>query len=152
MQNTVFRSLVNGVYIVTVNQNGLINGMTTPWVTQLSYEPPLVMVAISPLRKCHEMIINSGQFAVNVLGTNQVEIASRFGFSTGREIDKFDGISTEQTSAANPLLPEAFAYIDCELAETLSAGDHSLFIAQVVGAELLDPSGSPLIFNPDDYF
>jgi flavin reductase (DIM6/NTAB) family NADH-FMN oxidoreductase RutF len=152
MQNIVLNSLVNGVYIVTVQDNGQLNGMTTPWVTQLSYEPPLVMVAISPLRKCHEMITNSGRFAVNVLGTGQVEIASRFGFTTGREVDKFEGISTQQTSAANPLLPDAFAYIDCELVETLSAGDHSLFIGQVVGAELLDPTGSPLIFKPDDYF
>ena len=152
MQDIVFKSLVNGVYVVTVNDNGQVNGMTTPWVTQLSYEPPLVMVAISPLRKCHEMITNSGQFAVNVLGTDQAELAARFGFTTGREVDKFEGISTQQTSAANPLLPDAFAYIDCELVETLAVGDHSLFIGQVVGAELLDPAGSPLVFNPDDYF
>jgi flavin reductase (DIM6/NTAB) family NADH-FMN oxidoreductase RutF len=46
MQDIVFKSLVNGVYVVTVNDNGQVNGMTTPWVTQLSYEPPLVMVAI----------------------------------------------------------------------------------------------------------
>ena len=152
MQDIVFKSLVNGVYVVTVNDNGQVNGMTTPWVSQLSYEPPLVMVAVSPLRKCHEMIANSGQFAVNVLGADQAELAARFGFTTGHEIDKFEGISTQQTSAANPLLPDAFAYVDCELVETLAAGDHSLFIGQVVGAELLDPAGSPLIFNPDDYF
>ena len=152
MQEAVFKSLTNGVYVVTVTANGESNGVTTPWVTQLSYEPPLVMVAISPVRKCHEMITSSGQFAVNVLGANQVELASRFGFTTGREVDKFEGISTQQTVATNPLLADAFAYIDCELIETLSAGDHSLFIGQVVGAELLDPAGSPLVFNPDDYF
>jgi flavin reductase (DIM6/NTAB) family NADH-FMN oxidoreductase RutF len=152
MQEAVFKSLTNGVYVVTVNANGESNGVTTPWVTQLSYEPPLVMVAISPVRKCHEMITNSGQFAVNVLGANQVELASRFGFTTGREVDKFEGISTQQTPATNPLLADAFAYIDCELVETLSVGDHSLFVGQVVGAELLDPAGAPLVFNPDDYF
>jgi flavin reductase (DIM6/NTAB) family NADH-FMN oxidoreductase RutF len=152
MQNTVSKSLTNGVYVVTVNYNGQVNGMTTPWVTQLSYDPLLVMVAISPLRKCHEMITNSGKFSVNVLGTDQVELASRFGFTTGHEVDKFEDISTQQTAAANPLLPEAFAYVDCELVETLSAGDHSLFIGQVVAAELLDPAGSPLVFSPEDYF
>jgi flavin reductase (DIM6/NTAB) family NADH-FMN oxidoreductase RutF len=98
------------------------------------------------------MITNSGQFAVNVLGTDQAELAARFGFTTGREVDKFEGISTQQTSAANPLLPDAFAYVDCALVETLAIGDHSLFIGQVVAAELLDPAGAPLIFNPDDYF
>ena len=81
MQDTVFKSLTNGVYIVTVNYNGQVNGMTTPWVTQLSYDPLLVMVAISPLRKCHEMITHGGKFSVNVLGTDQAELASRFGFT-----------------------------------------------------------------------
>ena len=98
------------------------------------------------------MITNSGQFAVNVLGRNQVELASKFGFTTGRELNKFEGIAAQQTPAANPLLLDTFAYIDCELVETLTVGDHSLFIGKVVGAELLDPGGSPLIFNPDDYF
>ena len=152
MQEAVFKSLTNGVYVVTVNANGESNGVTTPWVTQLSYEPPLVMVAISPVRKCQEMITNSGQFAVNVLGANQVELASRFGFTTGRAVDKFEGISTQPTPATTPLRADAFAYIDCDLVETLSVGDHSLFIGQVVGAELLDPAGAPLVFNPDDYF
>jgi len=152
MQNAVYKSLTNGVYVVTVNHNGEINGVTTPWVTQLSYEPQLVVVAIAPIRKCHEMITSSGRFSINVLARNQVELASRFGFTTGREVNKFQGIGAQQTPAANPLLPEAFAYIDCELVETISTGDHSLLIGKVVGAEVLDPGGSPLIFNPDDYF
>ena len=152
MQEVVFKSLTNGVYVVTVNANGESNGVTTPWVTQLSYDPQLLMVAISPVRKCHEMITTSGQFAVNVLASNQVELAAKFGFTTGREVNKFEGVATQQTPAANPLLPEALAYIDCELVETLAAGDHSLFIGKVVGAELLDPAGSPLVFDPEDYF
>jgi flavin reductase (DIM6/NTAB) family NADH-FMN oxidoreductase RutF len=152
MQDTVFKCLTNGVYIVTVAHNGQINGMTTPWVTQVSYEPLLVMVAVSPLRKCHEMITSSGKFAVNVLGTDQTELASRFGLTTGHEVNKFETTLVQQTAAANPLLPDACAYIDCELVETLSGGDHSLFIAQVVGGELMDPSMSLLKFDPEDYF
>jgi flavin reductase (DIM6/NTAB) family NADH-FMN oxidoreductase RutF len=144
--------LTNGVYIVTVVDKDEINGVTTPWVTQVSYAPPLIMAAISPVRKCHEMITHSGQFAVNVLESGQVELATRFGLTTGREMDKFEDIIIQRTLAANPLLPDAFAYFDCELVETVRGGDHSLFIAKVIGAEILDTAGSPLIFNPSDYF
>ena len=91
-QDILFRSISNGVYIVTVEDKGQINGVTTPWVTQLSYNPVMVMVAISPLRKCHEMITNSGQFALNVLASGQVDVASRFALTTGREMDKFEGV------------------------------------------------------------
>ena len=151
-QDILFRSLSNGVYIVTVQEEGQSNGVTTPWVTQLSYDPPMVMVAISPLRKCHEMITNSGQFAVNVLASGQVDVASRFGLTTGREMDKFEGVVPERTPAGNPLLSNVVAYIDCELVKTVAVGDHSLFVGEVIGAEVLDLTLSPLTFEPSDYF
>lgn len=151
-QDILFRSLSNGVYIVTVQEEGQSNGVTTPWVTQLSYDPPMVMVAISPLRKCHEMITNSGQFAVNVLASGQVDVASRFGLTTGREMDKFEGVDPERTPAGNPLLSNVVAYIDCELVKTVAVGDHSLFVGEVIGAEVLDLTLSPLTFEPSDYF
>ncbi len=151
-QDILFRSLTNGVYIVTVEDEGQINGVTTPWVTQLSYDPPMVMVAISPLRKCHEMITNSGQFAVNVLASDQIDFASRFGLTTGREMDKFEGVLPDRTPAGNPLLSNVVAYIDCELVKTVAVGDHSLFVGEVIGAEVLDLALSPLTFEPSDYF
>ena len=151
-QDILFRSLSNGVYIVTVEDEGQINGVTTPWVTQLSYDPPMVMVAIAPLRKCHDMITNSGQFAVNVLASGQVDVASRFGLTTGREIDKFEGAVPERTPAGNPLLADVVAYIDCELVKTVAVGDHSLLVGEVIGAEVLDQTLSPLTFDPSDYF
>jgi flavin reductase (DIM6/NTAB) family NADH-FMN oxidoreductase RutF len=112
----------------------------------------MVMVAISPLRKCHEMITNSGQFAVNVLASGQVDVASRFGLTTGREMDKFEGVVPERTPAGNPLLSNVVAYIDCELMKTVAVGDHSLFVGEVIGAEVLDLTLSPLTFDPSDYF
>ncbi|MGD8370774.1 MAG: flavin reductase [Syntrophobacterales bacterium] len=151
-QDILFRSLSSGVYIVTVQDEGQINGVTTPWVTQLSYDPPMVMVAISPLRKCHEMITRSGRFAVNVLASGQVDVASRFALTTGREMDKFEGVVPERTPAGNPLLSDVVAYIDCELVKTVAVGDHSLFVGEVIGAEVLDPTVSPLTFDPSDYF
>ncbi|MEJ2234944.1 MAG: flavin reductase [Syntrophobacterales bacterium] len=151
-QDILFGSLRTGVYIVTVQDEGQINGVTTPWVTQLSYDPPMVMVAISPLRKCHEMITNSGQFAVNVLSSGQVDVASRFGLTTGHEMDKFEGVVPARTPAGNPLLSNVVAYIDCELVKTVAVGDHSLFVGEVIGAEVLDLTLSPLTFEPSDYF
>jgi flavin reductase (DIM6/NTAB) family NADH-FMN oxidoreductase RutF/CheY-like chemotaxis protein len=151
-QDILFSSLTTGVYIVTVSDQGQINGVTTPWVTQLSYDPPMVMVAISPLRKCHEMISNSGQFCLNVLASTQIDVASRFGLTTGRQMDKFEGVVPQRTPAGNPLLSGVFAYIDCELLKTVAVGDHSLFVGEVTGAEVIDSSLSPLIFDPSHYF
>ncbi|MBW1981371.1 MAG: flavin reductase [Deltaproteobacteria bacterium] len=152
MRNIVMKCLTNGVYIVTTADNGQINGVTRSWLTQLSYEPTLIGVAIAPLRKCHGMIVRSGQFAVNVLGQDQVDLAARFGFTTGRQVDKFQGIDIEHTAAGLPLLPQALAYIDCNVVETIDIGDHTLFVGQVTEAEILDQEAAPLVFNPADYF
>jgi flavin reductase (DIM6/NTAB) family NADH-FMN oxidoreductase RutF len=151
-QDVLFRSMSNGVYVVTVDDKGQINGVTTPWVTQLSYDPLMVMAAISPMRKCHEMITNSGQFALNILASVQVDVASRFALTTGREIDKFEGVVPQRTAAGNPLLSGVFAYVDCDLVKTVAVGDHSLFVGEVIGAEILDSTLSPLMFDPSDYF
>jgi flavin reductase (DIM6/NTAB) family NADH-FMN oxidoreductase RutF/CheY-like chemotaxis protein len=151
-QDILFSSITNGVYIVTVSDQGQINGVTTPWVSQLSYDPPMVMVAIAPLRKCHEMITNSGQFSLNILASGQVDVAARFALTTGREMDKFEGVVPQRTPAGNPLLSGVFAYIDCELVKTVAVGDHSLFVGEVIGAEVIDSTLSPLIFDPSHYF
>jgi flavin reductase (DIM6/NTAB) family NADH-FMN oxidoreductase RutF/CheY-like chemotaxis protein len=151
-QDILFSSISNGVYIVTVEDQGQINGVTTPWVSQISFDPVMVMVAISPLRKCHEMISNSGRFALNVLASDQVDVASRFALTTGRDMDKFEGVVPQQTPTGSPLLSGIFAYIDCELVNTVAVGDHSLFLGEVIGAEILDSTLSPLIFDPSHYF
>jgi flavin reductase (DIM6/NTAB) family NADH-FMN oxidoreductase RutF/CheY-like chemotaxis protein len=151
-QDILFSSISNGVYIITVEDQGQINGVTTPWVSQISFDPAMVMVAISPLRKCHEMISNSGRFALNVLASNQVDVASRFALTTGRDMDKFEGVVPQKTPAGSPLLSSVFAYIDCELVNTVEVGDHSLFLGEVIGAEVLDSTLSPLIFDPSHYF
>ena len=151
-QDILFGSISNGVYIVTVEDQGQINGVTTPWVSQISFDPARVMVAISPLRRCHEMISNSGRFALNVLASNQVDVASRFALTTGRDMDKFEGVAPQRTPAGSPLLSGVFAYIDCELVDTVAVGDHSLFLGEVIGAEVLDSTLSPLIFDPSHYF
>jgi flavin reductase (DIM6/NTAB) family NADH-FMN oxidoreductase RutF len=152
MQEVAFTALVHGVYVVTTRVGEKINGMTAAWVSQVSLNPLMVMVSIAPPRYTHTLIQESGIFAINVLARDQVELAKRFGYKSGRKIDKFAGLNTLTAGSGAPVLPQAYAYFDLKLVHTFPAGDHTLFVGQVVEAKILNPESSPLIFKKTDYF
>ena len=152
MQAEVFTALVQGVYVVTTCLGEQVNGMTAAWVSQVSLNPLLVMVSIAPARYSHSLIIKSGIFAINVLTTDQAELAKRFGFKSGRKIDKFAGLDYLTAATGAPILAQAYAYLDLKLVHTSAAGDHTLFVGEVLEAKILHPQSHPLVFNKNDFF
>jgi flavin reductase (DIM6/NTAB) family NADH-FMN oxidoreductase RutF len=152
MQEVAFKTLVNGVYVVTTRLGDKVNGMTAAWVSQVSLNPLLVMVSIAPPRYSHTLIKESGIFAINGLSREQVDLAKRFGYKSGRKIDKFAGLDYLTASSGAPILPQAYAFLDLKLVDTFTAGDHSLFVGEVLEAKLLHPQSQPLIFKKSDFF
>jgi flavin reductase (DIM6/NTAB) family NADH-FMN oxidoreductase RutF len=152
MQEAAFAALVHGVYVVTTRVGDKINGMTAAWVSQVSLKPLLVMVSIAPPRYTHTLIKESGVFAINVLASDQVELAKRFGYKSGRKVDKCAGLDWLTAASGVPVLPQAHAYLDLKLVHTYAAGDHTLFVGEVMEAKILHPDSRPLIFKKSDFF
>jgi len=152
MEEVVFSSLVQGVYVVTTRLQEKINGMTAAWVSQVSFKPLLVMVSIAPPRYSHSLIKESGIFAVNVLTSAQADLGKRFGFKSGRKVDKFSGLEYLTAVTGAPILPQVYAYLDLKLVDTFPAGDHDLFVGEVVDAQILHPEAQPLIFKKSEFF
>lgn len=152
MQEVAFNALVHGVYVVTTRLEDVVNGMTASWVAQVSLKPLLLMVSIAPARYSHRLIQESGVFAVNVLANTQVELGKRFGYKSGRQVDKFAGLEWTAAATGAPILPQAYAYLDLKLRDTFSAGDHTLFVGEVVAARILHPEAQPLVFKKSDFF
>ncbi len=152
MQEVAFASLVHGVYVITTRSGEIINGMTASWVSQVSLKPLMVMVSIAPVRYTHDLIKASGSFAVNVLTSAQVELAKRFGFKSGRQVDKFAGLEWTAAVTGAPILPQAYGYLDLNLVNAFPAGDHTLFVGQVAAAKILNPQAQPLVFKKSDFF
>ncbi len=152
MQKIVTKAISNGVYIITVRTKERVNGMTAAWVSQVSMNPLLLMVSIAPARFTHDLIKESGYFAINVLDEDTQNYGAVFGFRSGRKTDKFQSISYFDAPGGSPVLDDALAYFECKVADILHAGDHSLFIGEVAAAKLLKEDKEPLIFHWDDYF
>ena len=152
MQDVAFAALVHGVYVVTTRVQDKINGMTASWVSQVSFNPLLVMVSIAPPRYSHDLIKESGIFAVNVLTPEQVDLGKRFGYKSGRKMDKFAGLDYLTGATGAPILPQAYGYLECKLVHTFTAGDHTLFVGEVVAAKILNPQAAPLVLKKSDFF
>ncbi len=152
MQDMVARAITHGVYIVTARTKERMNGMTAAWVSQVSMNPVMLMVSIAPARYTYGLIRESGHFAINVLREGQEGLAQSFGFRSGRRHDKFQNIPHFDAPNGSPVLEDAMAFFECRLADTVTAGDHSLFIGSVLEARMLKTEQQPLIFRWDDYF
>ncbi len=152
MQELISKTISTGVYVITVRKGDIINGMTAAWVTQVSFKPHMLTVAIAPSRYTHGLIQESGYFCVNALPDNAAELAKHFGFKSGRKTDKFKGVNYTNAMKGSPILEDAYAYLECHLVSTCEAGDHTLFNGAVIDSGELKPEAKPLIFRWSDFF
>jgi flavin reductase (DIM6/NTAB) family NADH-FMN oxidoreductase RutF len=152
MQEVAFSALVHGVYVVTTKSGDRVNGMTAAWVSQVSLKPLLIVASIAPPRYSHDLIKASGVFAINVLASGQIDLGKRFGYKSGRKVDKFAGLDYITAATGAPILPQAYAYFDLRLVDAFAAGDHTLFVGEVLDAKILHPEASPLVFKKSDFF
>ena len=136
------KKLTTGIYIVTTKQESQINGMVASWVSQVSFSPPLVMVAVKKERYSHQMITTGKVFAVNILSTQQKKEVPLFK-STHKPEGKFFNTPYEIKKTGAPIIKDALAYLDCVLIDQFVPGDHTLFIGEVIEGDVLN-DGDPL--------
>jgi len=152
MQDTVLNSIVTGVYVLTAGHQGKINGSTMTWVTPVSYDPLLIMVSMADIRVSHGLVKQSGYFGLNVLNRDQLELARHFGFKSGRDTNKFEEIEYSTSENGLPVLKDACTYIECRVVNTYPAGDHTLFVGEVIEARTLKDNVNPLVFDQKDFY
>jgi flavin reductase (DIM6/NTAB) family NADH-FMN oxidoreductase RutF len=128
-----------GVYILSSVNEGEYCVSTITWVSQASFEPPMISVCIKRNSASYEIVKKRGEFILHLLGDNQKELASTFFKPTIFENDKSNG---QEFSLENnlPLLKDIPAYIHCKVVEILENGDHPLFLAEVVDAKINNDS------------
>ncbi|MGQ9586054.1 MAG: flavin reductase family protein [Anaerolineae bacterium] len=131
-----------GVYALTVGLERGATALTASWVSQVSFDPPLVMVAIGRERFCNRILRQGRKFVVNILSEDQAELAREFASDVPG--DRLAGVPiVEPQMTGAPVLADALAYLDCQVVEAFDPGDHTLFVGQVVGAGVLR-EGKPL--------
>jgi flavin reductase (DIM6/NTAB) family NADH-FMN oxidoreductase RutF len=119
--------------VLTVDVEGERLGLTVGSVVSLSLEPPLVGVSVSRQAAMHELLRRAEEFALSLLAGDQEAVAQHF----ARGVPPFahwHGVALREGEGA-PLIEGALAWIRCRRGAEHEAGDHTLFIGEVLAAE-----------------
>jgi flavin reductase (DIM6/NTAB) family NADH-FMN oxidoreductase RutF len=145
MKKTALRMIPYGLYVLTAESaDGQVAAATVNWVTQASFEPPLVVVGVKADSSAHAIIKQSRTFALNVLGKGQQSLAFTFFKPTTRDGDTLSGEPFRRGKTGAPLLERTAAFVDCQLVEAVERGDHTIMIGEVVDAGVMQaPTGRP---------
>ncbi len=144
-EDRALRMLTYGCYVASAaDADGAPHASTVAWVSQASFRPPLVMIAVQSGGPLCEAMDASEKFAINVVGNEQVDLAERYlrhveyvppdpaDFEAGKDV----GV---------PVLKQVPAYLECQAVGKLTGGDHTIFVGRVEGGAIRDDAARPLM-------
>ena len=140
-RSEILKTIPYGFYITgVVGEGGEANGFTTCWVSQVSFDPQQVIVAVQKGQHTHDLIEQGGVFSLNFLDTEQEDLARKFTEPLENRDNTVGGspYSTGETGA--PLFEEAFAHLECRVVGKMEAGDHTVYLGEVAAANLKRPA------------
>ena len=141
--NAMFK-LSYGLFVLTA-KGTRDNGCIINTVTQITDTPKRISIAVNKANHTHDLIMNSGVFNVSVLTTDATfALFQRFGFQSGREVDKFDGFAdvARSENGLYYVTQASNAFISGKVIQTLDYGTHTVFIADVTEAKVLSNAPS----------
>ena len=136
-----------GLYIISAEKNGKQSGQIANTVFQVTSEPPTIAVSINQKNLTYEYIALAKRFTVSILEKGApMELIGKFGFKSGRDINKFDGVTVKNCKSGAPVvLDYAMGFVEAEVVDQLDCGTHTIFLAKVVDAETLN-SAEPMTY------
>jgi flavorubredoxin/flavin reductase (DIM6/NTAB) family NADH-FMN oxidoreductase RutF len=124
--------LSGGLYIITASKGDSSSAMLASWVTQASFEPLGLTIAVSNDRAIDSLMQVGDKFVLNVLEEGNYQMLMRHflkRFAPGA--DRFEGVKTQAAANGSPILQDALAYIECEVASRMACADHHIVYATV---------------------
>ncbi len=139
----LLRAIPYGLYAIGVGSGERRNAFTANWVMQCSAEPVLLAVAVENEGASVALMHASGAFSVNLFAADQRREAARLARPAARVPDKLAEFETRDGETGAPLLTGALGYLECRIVSAVPAGDHTLFLGEVVAAGVFR-EGEPL--------
>ena len=139
----VLSKIPYAVSVVTVGFGSTSNGLTVSWLSQVSFDPPMIMFAIDKLHFSTELIDDMPSFVVNLLGDDQAEVAGHFAKQSMSDEAKLDVYETKETDSGLVILSDALAYYVCDVVAKHETGGHLIIVGEVTEAAI-QREGKPL--------
>jgi len=136
-----------GMYVIGSKSGERLNGQIANTVIQTTSEPPNIAICINKQNLTHEFIEVSGVFSASVLSEETpMPFIGHFGFKSGRDLDKFEGVNYRAGETGVPIvLDNATAFIEAEVVGAMDAVSHTMFLGRVIDCDLL-AEGKPMTY------
>ena len=122
--------MMKGVQVVACTHDGVTRGYTSHWVCQVSFEEPIVLASVSPKHDTHPLMVASGRFSVSLLAADQISEGQYFSYP-GRKFRYAAPEFITDDDEGRPVVPDAIAWLHCEVFDRIERFDHDLFLATV---------------------
>jgi flavin reductase (DIM6/NTAB) family NADH-FMN oxidoreductase RutF/rubredoxin len=143
-----FYKISYGLFIVCSGDSDRSNGFISNTVFQVSSKPAKFAVCCNKDNLTREFIEEYSFFTVSVLHQDaDMEIFGRFGYKSGREINKIEGMNVKYGLTGAPVIQnESIAYFECQVVQKIDAGTHMIFIGELIDAQILDEIKEPITY------
>ncbi len=145
--NKVTWKIPNALVLIGSRAGEERNAMTASWVTQLSMEPVLIGVGVDNDAVTHRLITAGGSFTVNLWNAEDTKVFVKFSKPATDDGATLNGRPVRAATTGAPIFEEAIAWMDCEVRHTIDLGTHTLFVGEVVEAEIRDDEARPASMN-----
>ena len=128
-----------GLYVIGSRKGDRLNGQIANTVFQITSEPPNIAVSINKNNLTHEFIKESKVFTASIISQDApLSFIGRFGYKSGRDINKFEGISYRTGQTKAPVVIEnAVSYLEAKVTKEIDVGTHTIFIGEIIDADVL---------------
>ncbi|MDI9619342.1 MAG: flavin reductase family protein [Candidatus Nezhaarchaeota archaeon] len=139
MDRNALNKIGYGLYVVTSGVKDRFNGQIANTLFQVASKPEAVAVSINKVNFTHELVKSSGVFAASILSkATPLKFIGAFGFRSGRNVDKFDGVKFKVgETGTRVVLDYSVAYLEARVVRDVDVGSHTLFIGEIVDAQVL---------------
>lgn len=152
LYRAIMRHQAGAVTVIAAGAPGARSGLTATAVCSLSDDPPTILACIRRTASAHDVIHRLGAFSVNLLSSDQQDVAERFSGSLGlRGEDRFAGHHWTTLITGAPVLQGSLASLDCRLEEQHGFATHSIFIGAVLDG-CVRTEAEPLLYFRGDYW
>lgn len=139
--------MMHGVQVVGAHHEGVSRAYCSHWVSQVSFEEPILMASVSPKHDTYPLLVATGQFAVSVLAGDQVAAGQYFSYPGRKFRYLADEFLTTFPGTELPVVRDAIAWLHCEVFDTKDMADHVLFFARVVAVQPGRLREPPLLYS-----
>ncbi len=125
------------VGVACVGRGGVENALTVGWISQVSFDPPMVAFAVDRLHYSEEFLRSTKSFVLNILPESGKRLAAHFAHESYAGEDKLKVVPNRAADSGAAILEDALAYLDCEVVSMIPTGDHILVIGKVEDGAVL---------------